>query len=95
MQLAGRLAFLTTHVFYKMARGGLQPMYSRLAENISPDGRLDRFCPITASLAMGLDLFFVGLGLLKPRIHSLASLDGHPVVIYSDAEWTSSTRNRG
>ena len=25
MQLAGRRVFLTTHVFHKMARGGLQP----------------------------------------------------------------------
>ena len=68
MQLAGWLVLLTAHVFHTMARGGLQPFYAWLADNISPGGRLDRFLSRIPSLAVGLELFDIGLGLLQPRL---------------------------
>ena len=71
-----------------MARGWFQPFYSRLAEHISPEGRLDREFHISQSLRIGLQFFGRGLRILKPRIYRLAQPRAKPVVIYSDAEWT-------
>ena len=88
MQLAGKLVFLTTNVFDKMARGGLQPFYTWLAGNISPEGRLDRSFQISASLAVGLEFFIRGLRLLQPRLYKLSQPLQRAVLIYSDAEWT-------
>ena len=62
-------------------------MYSWLAENIFPEGKLDTSFPISANLAMELEFFYVGLGLLQPRIYSLAKSDRPPVVINSDAQY--------
>ena len=87
MQLAGKLLFLTMNVFDKMARGGLQPFYSWLAENVGNSADLNKEYKISSSLAVGLEFFHRGLRVLKPRIFHLAQVSRRPVVIYSDAEW--------
>ena len=71
-----------------MARGGLQPVYSWLADNISPTAKLDRHFRVTENLRIGLEFFARGLSILQPRLYLLAKPRQRPVVVYSDAEWT-------
>jgi hypothetical protein len=88
MRLAGRLMFLCMNCFDKLARGGIQPFFGWLADNIDPELKLQQKHDISAALALGIDFFYKGLKLLKPRIYHLAQVSQKPILIYSDAEWT-------
>ena len=93
MTLAGKLIFLRVSCFNNMARGGLQPFFQWLSDH-SAYGTSDSHVSwiykhdITPGLAMGMEFFFKGIPLSKPRIYHLGAVRQPPVLIYSDAEWT-------
>ena len=86
MKLAGKLMFLCMSCFDKFARGGIQPMYAWLADNVDPEANLHKMCAMTPALSLGVEFFHQGLPLIQPRIYHLATVAVPPVVIYSDAE---------
>ena len=92
MKITGVLIFLLMACFDKVGRGGLRPFFDWIAENSESTSiwrtKLNKV-NITPQVLIGIDFFIHVIPLIHPRKYLLGVVHPHPVVAYSDAEWTA------